>query len=64
MGKYKDGNVRAEDAARELNMSVDSLRQCMLHGTIDIGIVKKGKVNNAYYIKRKPLDDLKRKWGL
>lgn len=64
MGKYKDGNIRAEDAARELNMSVDNLRQCMLSGTIDIGIVKRGRVNNAYYIKRKLLDDLKHKWGL
>lgn len=66
MGKYKDGNVRPEDAARELNMSVSNFRQHMIRGSfpISIGSACKGKKNYAFYVKREPLNKLKQMWGL
>lgn len=66
MGKYKDGNVPAEQAAKELNMSADNLRQNMLQNAfqIPIGYVKKGEKHNAYYIKRPALDRLKKFYGI
>lgn len=66
MGKYADGKVTAEQAAKELHMSTDCLRQGMIRDTLPIhlGMVTKANKNYSYHIYRKPLDELKERWGV
>ena len=68
MGKYKDGNVRPEDAADELHMSTDNFRQCLKNDAfpINIGIAvkKPGNKHFSYHVYRGALDRLKEEWGL
>ena len=68
MGKYKYGKVGICEAAKELKMSPQCLRQSMINNTlpIQIGVVAKSSsgLHNSYHIYRKPLNELKKLWGI
>lgn len=64
----KDGRVLPEQAAKELKMDANSFRHALRNGdfpiTIGMAFKREGNSNYTYYVYRKPLDELKEKWGL
>lgn len=68
MGKYKNGNVSATQAAKELDMTVTHFKHCLINDgfPINIGVAVKmpDHKNFTYYVKREPLNQLKQLWGL